>query len=140
MAVATKDRDLQEIAPGRARGLGLATNLTIFAGTIACISTATGFLTKGATATTLRAVGVFKRAHSSVGQADGVVMAEPEIGVFGPFANSAAGDQITNADIGATCFIVDDQTVAKTNGTNTRSAAGRVWQVTAEGVWIDFRV
>ena len=42
-------------------------------------------------------------------------------------------------DIGKDCFIVDDQTVAKTNGANTRSRAGKVFDVDADGVWVDFR-
>ncbi len=55
------------------------------------------------------------------------------------FANSAAGDLITKADIGAACYIVDDQTVARTNGTNTRSPAGVVdaWTPRASGVRFD---
>ena len=32
-----------------------------------------------------------------------------------------------------------DQTVAKTNGGNTRSRAGKVFDVDADGVWVDFR-
>ena len=41
-------------------------------------------------------------------------------------------------DIGSDCYIVDDQTVAKTSGTNTRSVAGKVFDVDADGVWVDF--
>ena len=40
------------------------------------------------------------------------------------------------ADVGADCYIVDDQTVAKTNGTNTRSVAGKIIAVDADGVWV----
>jgi hypothetical protein len=54
------------------------------------------------------------------------------------FANSAAGDLIATADIGTVCYIVDDQTVAKTNGTSTRSPAGVVVDVDAQGVWVSF--
>jgi len=138
MTAATKDRNLQEISPGRSRGLGLATNQTIYAGTLAFISAA-GLCVKGATSATLRSVGVFTAPYSSQGIADGVVMAEPAIGVFGPFANSAAGDQITAAEIGTDCYCVDDATVAKTSNANARSVAGKVWNVDATGVWIDFR-
>ena len=34
--------------------------------------------------------------------------------------------------------MVDDQTVAKTNGGNTRSPAGIIDSVDADGVWIRF--
>ena len=47
-----------------------------------------------------------------------------------------AGDLIAQADVGADCYIVDDQTVAKTNGTNTRSVAGKIIAVDADGVWV----
>jgi hypothetical protein len=52
------------------------------------------------------------------------------------FANSTAGDAITNADRYADCYIVDDQTVAKTDGTGTRSVAGKVVDVDSIGVWV----
>ena len=51
--------------------------------------------------------------------------------------NSAAGDAITRAEIGDVCYIVDDETVAKTNGTSTRSAAGTIRDVDAQGVWVE---
>lgn len=44
--------------------------------------------------------------------------------------------KFTAADIGSDCYIVDDQTVAKTNGTNTRSVAGKIMDVDAQGVWV----
>ncbi len=40
------------------------------------------------------------------------------------------------ADIGKLCFIVDDCTVAKTNGSATRSRAGTVEDVDASGVCV----
>jgi hypothetical protein len=39
--------------------------------------------------------------------------------------------------IGNDCYIVDDQTVAKTNGTATRSIAGKIRAVDAQGVWVE---
>ena len=53
-------------------------------------------------------------------------------------ANSASTDQITLADIEADCFIVDDQTVAKTSNSAARSVAGKVHDVDASGVWVRF--
>jgi len=54
--------------------------------------------------------------------------------------NSAAGDAITKAEIGDRCYIVDDQTVAKTDGSSTRSPAGIVVAVDSLGVWVDTRM
>jgi len=51
------------------------------------------------------------------------------------FVNLAA-DALTAADIGKDAYLVDDQTVAKTSGANTRSIAGKVVDVDAIGAWI----
>jgi len=107
--------------------------VTIFAGALTCLD-ADGNLVPGAEATTLMARG---RAKAKVvgGAADGDITADSETGIF-RFSNSAAADAITRADIGENCFVVDDQTVAKTNGAGTRSVAGRIVQLDAQGVWV----
>lgn len=51
------------------------------------------------------------------------------------FKNHTA-DLITQESMGKLCFIVDDETVAKTNGAGARSAAGTVLGIEADGVWI----
>ncbi|MFZ1680357.1 MAG: hypothetical protein WAT70_05000, partial [Rhizobiaceae bacterium] len=89
----------------------------------------------GATATTLTAAG---RAEQRVDNSDGAAAAKSirvRSGVF-RWNNSAAGDAITAAEIGDECFIVDDNTVAKTNGGATRSVAGKIVNVDAHGVWV----
>ena len=58
-------------------------------------------------------------------------------GVF-RFNNSAGADEITRAEIGDTCYVVDDETVAKTDDTGSRSAAGAIEDVDAIGVWVRF--
>ncbi|MBP7127319.1 hypothetical protein KBD49_13230 [Myxococcota bacterium] len=50
--------------------------------------------------------------------------------------NSSGADAIGQADVGKVCYVVDDETVAKTDGTGTRSAAGTVLAVDAQGVWV----
>ena len=136
MTAATKDRDTQEVT-GRFRSFGLAASAKVYAGTIAVL-TAAGFLTKGSTAATLKCVGVFDQPYDNTGGADGAIAGDVKRGIFGPFANSAAGDAIANTDIGTTCYIVDDQTVAKTSNAGARSAAGVVHLVDATGVWVRF--
>lgn len=136
MTAATKDRDTQEVA-GRTRSLPMAAGAKVYAGTIAVID-ASGNANKGSTATTLKAMGVFLAPYDNSGGSAGAVTCEASLGTFGPFANSTAGDAIAAADVGSTCYIVDDQTVAKTNGSATRSAAGTVWNVDAAGVWVKF--
>lgn len=113
---------------------GVAATKKIFEGSLVCLN-ATGFATPGAVATTLKADGVALATVDNTGGADGAVTVEVLKGTF-RFANSAAGDAIARADIGNNCFVVDDQTVAKTNGTNTRSTAGVIVDVDAQGVWV----
>lgn len=108
----------------------------IFAGTLVGIDTADAFAKKGATSTTLKIVGRASETADNTAGADGAINVKVERGCF-RFANSAAGDLITRAEIGSDCFVVDDSTVAKTNGTNTRSVAGKVRDVDAAGVWVE---
>jgi hypothetical protein len=56
--------------------------------------------------------------------------------------NSSAADEITEADIGALAYAVDDQTVARTSNGGARPAAGRIHAIGdgGEGVWIDHRL
>ena len=110
----------------------------IFAGSIVCISTATNFATKGATALTLKAVGVADVTVDNTAGANGANNVPVRRDGWFPFANSAAGDLIVLGDVGSDCFIVDDQTVAKTSGAGTRSVAGKVRDITPAGVWIEF--
>jgi hypothetical protein len=121
-------------AEGDERTGTLGATQAIFAGAI-LMRNAAGDLIEGATATGAFGVGVAQERLSST--TAGVTPIRYRPGVF-RFANSSAGDLITKADIGAACFIVDDQTVARTNGTNTRSPAGAVDGVDAQGVWVRF--
>lgn len=108
---------------------------TVYAGALVCLN-ATGFAVPGAVATTLLAVGRADEQVINAG-ADGAKTIKVRRGQF-RFANSAAGDAITWADYGKQVFVVDDQTVAKTNGTTTRSVAGICRGVDAQGVWVEF--
>ncbi|MBL0949263.1 MAG: hypothetical protein IBJ08_00860 [Pseudomonas sp.] len=113
----------------------VAASTRIFAGALVCLNAA-GFAVPGSTSATLKARG---RAEEQVDNRDGAAGAlriETRRGVF-PFANSAAADEITRADIGNECFIVDDQTVAKTSATDTRSVAGIIRDLDDAGVWVE---
>jgi hypothetical protein len=114
---------------------GQLTNTVIYAGALVAL-TAAGYLTPGAAATTLKPVGRANETKDATGIASGAQTVSVEAGIFA-WANSSAGDAITIADIGNVCYIVDDQTVAKTDGSGARSAAGIVFDVDSDGVWVD---
>ncbi len=133
MVALTADRNTPEMEAGEREGL-LGANQTIFAGAI-LMRNASGHLIEGATATGSFGVGRAEKRGAST--TAGVTSQRYRPGIF-RFANSSAGDLIATADIGAVCYIVDDQTVAKTSGTNTRSPAGIIDGVDALGVWVRF--
>jgi len=134
-AALTQDRDTASRS-GDAVSMGVAAAKKIFAGALTARD-ANGYATPGATATTLLGAGrAAELADNSSGGAAAISVLV-EKGVF-KFANSAAGDLITIADVGNDCYIVDDQTVAKTNGTGTRSVAGKIFAVESDGVWVKF--
>lgn len=112
----------------------VAASTKIFAGALV-MKDASGNANDGAAATGQVALGRAQEYvdNSSGSAADKTVKVRS--GIF-RWANSTAGDAITKADIGAACYIVDDQTVAKTNGSSSRSAAGTILNVDAQGVWV----
>lgn len=135
MVAATADRNTFALLDDL-RNSPLAASVKVFMGTI-LMRNAAGFLTKGATATGCFGVGRAEAPADNSAGAAGALNINWRPGVF-RFANSSAGDLIALVDIGTRCWIVDDQTVAKTNGTATRSPAGIVENVDASGVWVRF--
>lgn len=113
----------------------VAASAVIFAGALV-VANATGFAAPGSVATTLTYLG---RAESSVNNTGGADAAKTVVvrrkKAF-KWANHAA-DLVTQADLGKVCYILDDQTVAKTSAGSTRSIAGKVLQVEADGVWVE---
>jgi hypothetical protein len=136
MPAATSDRNTRS-RHGNLRSFPLAAATLIYAGVMAAVNAA-GQLVNGATSPALKCVGVTdKLLDNSTGVA-AAVRGDVRTGVWGPFANSAAADLIAPADVGADCFMVDNQTVAKTSAGATRSVAGKIFDVSADGVWVSF--
>ena len=114
--------------------IGVAAAAVIHAGGLTVINSG-GFAAPGSEATGLLAAGRAEHQADNSGGANGAITVKIKRGIF-RFANSEGGDAITAAQIGSACYIVDDQTVAKTHGTNTRSVAGFVDDVDEHGVWV----
>lgn len=121
-------------AIGKIFNLPMAAASLVYAGGLTCLN-AGGFATKGIVSTTLKQFGRAESTVDNLAGANGAKTVDVCIGIL-LWANSAAGDLITTADIGTDCFIVDDQTVAKTNGAATRSRAGKIVFVDASGVYV----
>lgn len=134
MVALTKDRNTVR-RDGALHADPVAAGTRIYAGALVCLN-ASGYAVPGSTATTLKARGVALEQVDNSGGAAGALTVPVRRGVF-KFANSTATDEITIADIGVNCYIVDDQTVARTNGSSTRSVAGRIDGVDTDGVWVE---
>lgn len=115
---------------------GLAASVAVYAGALV-MRNAAGYLTKGATAT--GSVGVGRAEERKTGGDNaGDVTLRVRPGDFW-YKNSASTDAIAVGQIGDVCWIVDDETVAKTDGTGARSPAGFILDVDAtRGVLVRF--
>ena len=124
MAALTEERPIDRVGsqaiPDRLMR-PLAASIKAIKGGIA--ANVAGYARPGITATGHKMFGVFDETVDNTAGAAGAKSARVIRGVF-TFNNSSAGDLIAQADVGNNCYVVDDQTVAKTDGTGTRSIAG----------------
>ena len=112
----------------------LAAATVIHLGALVALNAA-GNAVPGSVSNALKAAGRAQFTANNAGGAAGAMKIEIERGVF-RFVNHGA-DPVTQADVLSDCYIVDDQTVAKTHATNTRSRAGKVLEVDDGGVWVE---
>lgn len=131
MAALTQPRNTPQ-AIGGIFGFPVKAGAKCFQGGLAVL--AAGFAAPGSVAAGLVAVGRFEETADNTTGIDGALMVPVRTGVF-KFANHGA-DAITSAEVGSDCYVVDDQTVAKTHAADTRSRAGKVVAVDADGVWV----
>ena len=133
MTALTSDRNTPQ-RPGTDFSFPVAASTTIYAGSLVVLD-GLGNAKPGGVATGLITVGRAERRVVNAGLA-GAEVVPVQRGIF-RWGNSAAGDLITAAEIGDACYIVDDQTVAKTSAGGTRSPAGLVVDVDDIGVFVD---
>lgn len=128
------DRKGKDAAAPTLVNLPLAANAKILKGTIV-MTNASGLAVPGAVATGQICWGCAEQTSDNTGGSASAISVEVRQGVF-LWKNGTAGDAIVQADIGKVCYILDNETVAKTDGTGTRSIAGRVESVVTEGVYV----
>lgn len=131
MAALSADRVTQQ-RTGDIVSLPIAASVTCYGGAMAVV-TATGTVRPAivdGSAPTCKGLGRFR--YQCTALAD--VTAEVETGIF--LWNNDAADPVTVASINTVCFASDDQTVAATSATNTRTPVGIVVSVESAGVWV----
>ena len=110
----------------------MAAAVLIYAGAIVMLDSA-GNAVPGQTATGLTPRGI---AREHVDNRSGIAgdASVPSTNGCHRFINDAS---ITRADIGSAAYVVDDETVANSDGGGTRSMLGKIIDVDAIGVWVD---
>ena len=112
----------------------VAADVRVFAGGMVALN-ADGDAVGAAASSDHVVVGRAEESVNNLGGAAGDVSVRVRRGVF-LYANSTAADEIVRTDINATAYVVDVETLAKTNGTGTRPAAGTILDVEERGVWV----
>lgn len=114
--------------------LPVKAGVKIYAGSLVVIDA--GYAAPARTAVGLIAIGRAEETVDNTTGAAGDESVEVRRGAY-KYKNSAAADLIAQADVGKDCYIVDDETVAKTDGTATRSKAGKVLSIDSDGVYVE---
>lgn len=115
--------------------IGVAASTTIYKGSLVAINQA-GNLVPASADASLHVVGVSEEKIDNSAGAAGDLTGTPRRGVF-YFTNSATTDAVSDADIGRPCYVVDDNTVARTSNGGARPAAGIVAGVDSFGVAVE---
>lgn len=136
MPAATTDRNTRRRGSD-VRTLPVAANTMIPAGIIAAVNAA-GHMVNAGEASAVRVVGYTQSRSDNTDGVAGTLMHPAWRGVAGPFHTGSGADQVGAADVGALCYVIDNQTVARVDGGTGRLAAGRVWAVEDGGVYVLF--
>lgn len=117
-------------------GRDVAADAVIYSGAMVALNAA-GYAVPAAANAAFKTDGHAEESVSNIGGANGAKKVLVRKSTY-RFANSAGGDLITRADLLTNCFVVDDQTVARTSNANARPVAGIIVDVDSVGVWVRF--
>lgn len=135
MSALSAARNTKEISPLASFTGPVAADVKCYGGGIA-VRDSSGNLKPAETATGLVVMGRFEDTADNTDGLAAAITASYKPGIY-RWANSSSADEITKAEIGDNCYVVDDQTVAKTSGGATRSVMGKIVDVDDVGVWVE---
>jgi len=130
----TEDRNTPS-KDGQLVPVPVAASAVIFAGALV-VANANGYGAPGSVATTHTYLGRADEAVDNTGGANGAKTVNVRRGKAFKWKNSS-GDPVTQASLGKTVYIEDDETVSATDGTGTQSAAGKMILLESDGVWVE---
>lgn len=123
---ATRNTKEFEVIPGISPlNLPVYSSAKLYAGAIGCLNS-TGYVVRGSTTTGLKVVGRVEALADNTGGASGAIKVNVKPGVY--WWTNSSGDPIALGDVGNVCYIEDDGTVSKTDGSGTQSPAGIIVQ------------
>jgi hypothetical protein len=130
----TQDR-LTPVRDGEVMPFAVAAGEEIFLGALVAVNAA-GFLVAGTAATGLTYIGRADQHVDNTGGAAGdeIVLVRRNKAFLW---KNADADPVGQSLVGQTCYILDDETVAATDATGTRSVAGTVLAIETAGVWVE---
>lgn len=111
----------------------LKANAVVYEGGLIAVDS-TGYGIDAATATGYQLVLLAAEDGDNTGGSSGDVSVDCLV-CEAKFDNSGS-DAVTQASLGKNVYVVDDHTVASTDGTSTRSAAGPMTELDSDGVWV----
>lgn len=115
------------------RRFRLASGNVAYKGGIACLDLSTGYVEPGHTETDLFVIGLFAEDMDATAAAK---LVDVDLGREIEVVWFANGGNVSASDVGALCYVLDDQTVTMTP--TGASVAGRVWAVeTTRGVAVE---
>ncbi len=135
MAALTKEKKILELNGDRVvpklYDLAVKASTKILSGALVCID-ATGYAINASEALGQTPIGVAQNTADNTSGNSGDLLVRVLAGVF-KFVN---GDSIAITELGKTAYIVDNQTVAKSDNSGARSVAGIIIRVDADGVYV----
>ena len=111
----------------------VAASVRIFAGAL-MVANASGFAAPGFAGAGLTYLGRAEEYVDNRDGADGAASVEIRHGKAFKWENDGS---VTQAHLFQTAYIVDDETVAADDAAGSRSAAGRIIGIDADGVWVE---
>ena len=127
----TEDRNTER-SEAKILAIPVESNTRIFAGSLVVVKP-NGFATMGYAATGLFYMGRAEQAVDNRGGAAGGKTVK--VRTDGAFKWRNDGS-ISQTELGNTVFILDDESVTRTSGSNTRSSAGQVIGIESDGIWV----
>jgi hypothetical protein len=122
---ATTNAIVTEMRDGELMPVLLKANAVVLQGTFALVdNTGHGISSSTAAAAAQTCLGVWDSSYDNTGGGNGDKIATARRKKQFLFVNSDT-DPVAQADLGATVYVADNQTIAKTHNTNTRPVAGK---------------